>query len=49
MAKAKKTMIREARRAYMKEWRKNNSDKLRTYQERYWLKKASELAAKEGE
>ena len=37
---------REARREYMREWRKNNPDKLKAAQERYWLKKAAEIAAK---
>lgn len=37
---------REVRREYMREWRKNNPDKLKAAQERYWLKKAAEIAAK---
>lgn len=37
---------REARREYMREWRKKNPEKLRAAQERYWMKKASEIAAK---
>ena len=34
----------EARRAYKREWQRNNPDKVRAQQERYWKKKA---AAKE--
>lgn len=37
---------REARREYQREWRKKNPDKLKAAQERYWLKKAAEIAAK---
>lgn len=37
---------REARREYMREWRKKNPEKLRAAQERYWVKKAAEIAAK---
>jgi hypothetical protein len=36
----------EARRAYKREWQRNNPDKVRAQQERYWQKKA---AAKERE
>lgn len=37
---------REARREYLRQWRKKNPDKLKAAQERYWLKKAAEIAAK---
>lgn len=37
---------REARREYQREWRKKNPDKLKAAQDRYWLKKAAEIAAK---
>lgn len=30
----------EERRAYMREWRSNNKDKIKEHQKRYWLKKA---------
>ena len=30
----------EARRAYMRQWRRNNPDKVRAHQERYWAKRA---------
>lgn len=33
----------EARRAYMRQWRRNNPDKVRAQQERYWAKKGEEL------
>lgn len=36
---------REARREYMKQWRAENRDKTREYQQRYWAKKASETAS----
>lgn len=35
---------REARRLYKKEWRKNNPDKVREYNKRYWEKKAAQSA-----
>jgi hypothetical protein len=35
-------MIRQARREYARQWRKNNADKVRKQNERYWLKKAHE-------
>lgn len=31
----------EARRAYKREWQRNNPDKVRAQQERYWAKKAA--------
>lgn len=31
---------REARRQYAKEWRKNNPDKVKQHQQRYWERKA---------
>ena len=37
---------REARREYQRQWRKKNPVKLKAAQERYWLKKAAEIAAK---
>ena len=30
------------KKAYMKEWRKKNKDKVKAAQERYWEKKANE-------
>lgn len=37
---------KEARRAYRRQWAKNNPDKVKAQQERYWQKKAAERAAK---
>lgn len=37
---------REARREYIREWRKRNPEKVQAAQERYWAKKAAEIAAK---
>lgn len=37
---------REARREYMREWRKKNPEKVQAAQERYWTRKAAEIAAK---
>ena len=37
---------REARREYAREWRKRNPEKVQAAQERYWAKKAAEIAAK---
>lgn len=40
---------REYNREYKKEWRKNNPDKVRAANERYWLKVAAKKRAeKEG-
>ena len=33
---------REARNAYMREWRKKNKDKVKAARERHWEKKARE-------
>lgn len=35
---------REARNAYRREWYAKNKDKAREQQERYWTRKAAELA-----
>lgn len=34
---------KEVRNAYMREWRKNNKDKVKQYHETYWTKKAKEM------
>lgn len=34
---------KEARRQYQREWRRNNPDKVRAYNERYWEKKGREF------
>ena len=35
--------MKEARRQYQREWRKNNPDKVRAHQQRYWEKKGREF------
>lgn len=37
----------EARRAYKRKWAKDNPDKIKAQQERYWKKKAAEAAAEQ--
>lgn len=37
---------KQARREYIREWRKRNPEKVQAAQERYWAKKAAEIAAK---
>ena len=37
---------REARREYMKEWQRNNPEKVAEYHRRYWQKKGAELLAR---
>lgn len=40
----KKDAAAEARRAYKREWNRKNPDKVKAAQERYWQKKAAEVA-----
>ena len=35
----------EARKAYQREWRRKNPDKVRAINERYWQKKATKILA----
>lgn len=35
---------KEARRRYIREWQRNNKDKVKAAQERYWTRKAQEAA-----
>lgn len=35
---------KEARRAYKRQWQRDNPDKVKAYQSRYWDKKAREAA-----
>lgn len=35
----------EAQRAYMREWRKKNKDKIKEHNARYWAKKAAQMKA----
>ena len=39
--------IRAAQRAYKKEWRRKNPDKVKASNERYWLKKAAQIEGRE--
>ena len=39
-----KEAAKEARRQYGREWRKKNPEKVREYNDRYWLKKAAAVA-----
>ena len=43
---AKRDLAAEARRAYKREWNRNNPEKVRAAQNRYWAKKAAEAAEK---
>lgn len=38
---------KEARRAYRRKWAKDNPEKIRAQQERYWQKKAAEIEAEQ--
>ena len=40
--------ILEAKRAYMREWRRKNPDKVREINRRYWEKKAAQMQESEG-
>ena len=37
---------REAQRAYMREWRRKNKDKVRESNRRYWMRRAQRTAEK---
>jgi hypothetical protein len=42
-------MARQERNRHLREWRANNKDKVKEYNERYWIKKAEKsLAEREG-
>ena len=36
-------IIKEAQRAYKRQWRSQNKDKVQASNKRYWLKKAAEM------
>lgn len=40
---------KQAKNRYTREWRKNNPEKVKAYQERYWKKQAEKLTTKAGE
>ncbi|UYZ34972.1 hypothetical protein OD350_22395 [Clostridium beijerinckii] len=37
---------KKARSEYMRKWRRNNKDKVKAAQERYWSKKAQEIKSR---
>ena len=45
LTELEKEEIKKAHREYKREWRKNNPDKVKAANERYWLKKAAEKRA----
>ena len=47
--KAQKQAAIEARRAYQKEWRKKNPDKVREAQDRYWMNRAAKMLQEQGQ
>lgn len=42
-----KELAKQLRREYLRQWQKDNPEKVREANERYWLKKANELMARE--
>lgn len=46
---AEKRAVIEARRAYQREWRAKNRDKIRASEARYWAKKAATMNADSAE
>ena len=48
MCEVEKEEIRKARNAYRREWNRRNPEKVKAAQERYWLKRAAELARGKG-
>jgi len=42
-------LARELQREYLREWRRNNPDKVKEYNERYWKKKALEMLKEQQE
>lgn len=40
---------KEARRKYRREWQRNNPEKVREYQEKYWNKRAAAAATAEAQ
>lgn len=38
---------KEAKRKYAREWRRNNPDKIKEAQRRYWEKKAAQMASED--
>lgn len=48
MAIMKADAAREAKNKYLREWRRNNPDKVKAANARYWEKKAAEMRSVEG-
>jgi hypothetical protein len=44
MTEAAREAAKEARRQYKRQWAKNNPEKVRAQQERYWAKRAAAQA-----
>ncbi len=38
---------KEARRQYYRDWQRQNKDKVKGYQEKYWQRKGEQLTAKD--
>ena len=47
MTTEQKELVKQARNAYLRQWRKNNPEKYEAIKERYWLKKAGQILATE--
>jgi len=47
LTEIEKEKIIKARREYKREWRKNNPEKVKAAENRFWLKKVAEQEAKE--
>lgn len=50
MSKTISDQAKEARRKYIRDWQRNNKEKMKQYMANYWEKKAAEMRAnKKGE
>lgn len=47
MKKELQDAIKIAKREYHRKWRRDNPEKVKAYQERYWKKKAEQLLKKD--
>ena len=45
--KSIENLIKEAQKIYLKQWREKNKEKIKKYNQNYWLKKAQEHANSE--
>ena len=48
MTDQQREAARQARNAYLREWRRRNPDLVRAQQERHWARKAEKMAENEG-